>query len=133
MQWSWRLGGLAGIQLRVHATFFLILVWVAFSHSGGGLLTRADLFAALAKHEMGTVEGIMRGEFKTADSHDMLEDSLGKLQGCGCQTLPVPHNGELVGLATAENLAEFLTIQTARRTAGGGQPLIRPATVSIKS
>ena len=98
-----------------------------------GVLSRADLFAALAKQETGTVERIMRREFETADSHDMLEDSLGKLQGCACQTLPVLHNGELVGLVTAENLGEFLTIQTARRAAGGGQLSSRSATVPIKS
>lgn len=82
-----------------------------------GVLTRNDLFAALAKQSGGTVEQIMRREFVTADSHDMLEDSLRKLQACACQTLPVLHEGELVGLVTTENLGEFLTIQTARRAA----------------
>jgi CBS-domain-containing membrane protein len=98
-----------------------------------GVLTRADLFAALAKQRMGTVDQIMRREFETADSHDMLEDSLRKLQGCACQTLPVLHGRELVGLVTAENLGEFLTIQTARRAAGGVQATAHPVTGSAKS
>jgi CBS-domain-containing membrane protein len=106
---------------------------VVESGSVVGVLTRADLFAALAKQSVGAVEQIMRREFETADSHDMLEDSLRKLQGCACQTLPVLHNGELVGLLTAENLGEFLTIQTARRTASGVQLSTHPVTRSAKS
>lgn len=86
-----------------------------------GVLTRVDLFAALARHTAGTVEQIMRREFQTADSHEMLEDSFRKLQGCGCQTLPVLHAGELVGLVTADNVGEFLMIQAARRAADASQ------------
>jgi CBS-domain-containing membrane protein len=86
-----------------------------------GVLTRADLFAALAKQTGGAVEQIMRREFQTADSHDMLEDSFRKLQGCACQTLPVLHGGRLVGLVTADNVGEFLMIQAARRAADASQ------------
>lgn len=82
-----------------------------------GVLTRSDLFSALAKRTSGTVRELMRTEFETADSHDMLEDSLRKLQGCACQTLPVTHGGRLVGLVTADNMGEFLIIQAARRAA----------------
>jgi predicted transcriptional regulator len=64
---------------------------VVKSGSVVGVLTRKDLFAALAKLRIGTVEQIMRQNFETADSHDMLEDSLRKLQECACQTLPVLH------------------------------------------
>jgi Zn-dependent protease len=92
-----------------------------------GVLTRADLFAALAKHAPGTVERIMRRDFQTADSHEMLEDSFRKLQGCACQTLPVLHGGKLVGLVTADNVGEFLMIQAARRAADATQAMARTA------
>ena len=32
MAWSWKLGRLAGIDVYVHATFVLLLVWVALQH-----------------------------------------------------------------------------------------------------
>ena len=32
MRWSWKVGALAGIDLRIHATFLLLLGWVAMSH-----------------------------------------------------------------------------------------------------
>src|SRR5205809_129213 len=31
MKWSWRIGSVAGIALYVHATFVLLLAWVAIS------------------------------------------------------------------------------------------------------
>jgi Zn-dependent protease/CBS domain-containing protein len=31
MKWSWRVGRLAGIELRVHATFSLLFVWIVLS------------------------------------------------------------------------------------------------------
>jgi CBS-domain-containing membrane protein len=73
------------------------------------------------------VELIMRRDFQTADSHDMLEDSFRKLQGCACQTLPVLHGGKLVGLVTADNVGEFLMIQAARRAADAKQAMARAA------
>jgi Zn-dependent protease/CBS domain-containing protein len=80
-----------------------------------GLLTRADLFAALAKRTSGDVGTIMRRDVQTVDSHDMLEECLRSFQGRPFQTLPVLHGGSLVGLVTAENVSEFLTIQAARQ------------------
>ncbi len=55
----------------------------------------------------------MRREFQAADADDMLELVLARLQECECHTLPVLHNGALVGLITADNLGEFLMIQSA--------------------
>ena len=31
-RWSWHLGSLFGIEVRVHATFVMLLAWVALSH-----------------------------------------------------------------------------------------------------
>ncbi len=42
----------------------------------------------------------------------MLEEAMMRMQTCNCQTLPVTHHGQLVGLITAENISEFLTIHS---------------------
>lgn len=60
--WSWRLGRLFGIEIRVHATFLLLLGWVAVTHltAGDGLATAASgvayvlaVFAIIVMHELG--------------------------------------------------------------------------------
>ena len=56
---------------------------------------------------------VMLREFHTASPFDMAEGILARLQECNCHSLPVVHNGRLVGLLTAENLGEFLMIQGA--------------------
>jgi hypothetical protein len=55
----------------------------------------------------------MRREFVTADPREMLQTALARLQNCGCRTLPVVEGGRLVGLVTADHLAEVLMIQEA--------------------
>jgi len=39
------------------------------------------------------------------------------LQRCGCRSLPVQHNGELVGMLALENVGEFMMIRSAMRRA----------------
>lgn len=62
MKWSWRLARLAGIEVRVHATFLILLAWVAFVswQAGGsarqaisGVLFILALFASVVLHEYG--------------------------------------------------------------------------------
>ena len=61
VSWSWRLGTLFGIPVRVHATFWLLLGWIAVSHVlqghgagaiSGGLLLILSLFACVVLHEL---------------------------------------------------------------------------------
>lgn len=81
-----------------------------------GIITRSDLLVALSKRsEASPVSQVMRREFQTADSFEMLENAFTRLQECQCHTMPVIHNGELVGLLTMENVGEFLAIKTALR------------------
>lgn len=46
MTWSWRLARIAGIDVRVHATFLILLAWVGlthYQHAGTALVRpRAD-------------------------------------------------------------------------------------------
>ena len=45
MKWSWRLGHIAGIGVYVHATFPLLLAWVALSQLSGGATAIGVLYA----------------------------------------------------------------------------------------
>jgi Zn-dependent protease len=79
-----------------------------------GMLTRADLITALAEHgQERMVSEVMQREFQTADPHDMAENVMERLHECQCRSLPVLQDNRLIGILTAENLGEFLMIQTA--------------------
>jgi Zn-dependent protease/predicted transcriptional regulator len=79
-----------------------------------GILTRANLMTALAKQGLGApVSEVMQREFQTADPAEMAETVFARLQACNCHALPVAQNGQLVGILTAENVGEFLMIQSA--------------------
>lgn len=62
MKWSWSLGRLAGIDVRIHATFLLLLAYVAYVGYERGGTARAALFgvifllllfASVVAHELG--------------------------------------------------------------------------------
>lgn len=62
MKWSWKIGKLAGIDLYMHATFLLLIAWVAASHylAGRSVADMATgvafilvLFACVVLHELG--------------------------------------------------------------------------------
>jgi predicted transcriptional regulator len=83
-----------------------------------GILTRNDLAAALGRYGAETpVAEVMRREFVTADPRDMLQTAFDRLQEGHCRTLPVVRDGHLLGLLTADNLAEVLMIQQTLRDA----------------
>jgi len=78
------------------------------------MLTRADLMTVLAKQGLGApVSEVMQREFQTAYPAEMAETVFARLQACNCHSLPVVQNGQLVGILTAENVGEFLMIQSA--------------------
>ena len=62
MRWSWRVGKLAGIDVHVHATFWLLLVWVGLAQyrSGGSIAAAVPeiafvlaVFGIIVLHELG--------------------------------------------------------------------------------
>lgn len=78
-----------------------------------GLLTRSDLIRALSAHgEDAPVELAMRREFQIVGRDDLVGEAYTRFQG-GQRTLPVLENGELLGLLTLENIAEYIMIQNA--------------------
>ncbi len=58
MGWSIKLGRIFGIDIKVHLTFLLILVWGAFNYGGSagplyGILVTLALFTLVLLHELG--------------------------------------------------------------------------------
>jgi len=83
-----------------------------------GILDRDTFMKALSEHgQSTTVAEVMRQDVTEIDSHEMVEAALRLLQENGSKTLPVTHNGQLVGLVTSENITEYLMIRSALRTA----------------
>jgi len=83
-----------------------------------GILTRHDLTAALAANNpMAPVREVMQRDFVAVHPREMLYSAFTKLQECQCRTLPVVENGRLVGMLTADNVAEILMFQEAARNA----------------
>jgi CBS-domain-containing membrane protein len=59
----------------------------------------------------------MQRDFSTTDPREMLQSAFARLQDGHARTLPVVKDGQLLGLLTADNLAEVLMIQQALREA----------------
>ncbi|MFL7871249.1 MAG: site-2 protease family protein [Anaerolineales bacterium] len=82
-----------------------------------GILDRDTFMKVLSERGQSTpVFEVMRRDVTEIDSHEMVEAALRRLQENGSKTLPVTHNGQLVGLVTSENITEYLMIRSATRT-----------------
>jgi Zn-dependent protease/predicted transcriptional regulator len=81
-----------------------------------GLLTRNELAASLGRFGADTAVGeVMHREFTITDPSEMLQSAFARLQQGHSRSLPVVKDGKLVGVLTADNLAEVLLIQDALR------------------
>jgi CBS domain-containing protein len=91
---------------------------VVFGDHVLGVLTREDLMRTLAQRGADVpVREAMHRDCQIADSHDMLEHALALFHQGKCRSLPVEHDGRLVGMLTMDNVGEFLMIQSALRHA----------------
>lgn len=79
-----------------------------------GVVTRDDLLVALSQYGQDiAVSAVMKSSLPEIDSYEMVEMALMRLQESGVPALPVTHNGQLVGIVTAENITEYLMIRSA--------------------
>jgi Zn-dependent protease/CBS domain-containing protein len=84
-----------------------------------GILTRKDLLAALADYGRDhPVTFVMRRGFPIAESGETLDVVFQRLQAGRSETIPVVHDGRLVGLVTMDNLSEFLLIEAILQKRG---------------
>lgn len=91
---------------------------VVFGDNVLGMLTREALMRALAQGGVDSrVRDAMNREFALTDSHEMLEKALATMRSAKCRSLPVMHDGKLVGLLTMDHVGELLMIQSALRQA----------------
>ena len=76
MTWSWKLGKIAGIDVYMHATFLMLIAWIALIHWTEGRTVAAviegvgfilSLFACVVLHEFGHALTAQRYGIKTRD------------------------------------------------------------------
>jgi Zn-dependent protease/predicted transcriptional regulator len=95
-----------------------------------GILTRADLFATLARQEQDSpVARVVRRDFHVADASEMIEVALQHMRDHDCHTIPVVRRERLIGLVTMDNVGEFLSVQAAL----GRRPTTRQPHVHAES
>jgi len=73
-RWAWKIGRIFGIDLYIHATFVLLLAWVALSHLAGGagaiyrgLALVVAVFTIVVMHELGHALVARRFGVRTRD------------------------------------------------------------------
>ena len=121
MKWAWRVGKLAGIDLKIHVTFVLILGWVGLVHwraegtlaaVGRGVAFILLLFACVVLHELGHALTARRFGIETRDIILLPIGGVARLERMPekpRQELLVAIAGPLVSVAIALGL--FLALQ----------------------
>ena len=88
-----------------------------------GVLTRASFLDGLAKRGAGSlVGGSMISEFQTATPSERVIDVLPRLRDTRCRAVPVIAGGQLCGLLTLDNVAEYVMIETALNVTDASKP-----------
>ncbi|HET9453363.1 MAG TPA: site-2 protease family protein [Gemmatimonadaceae bacterium] len=136
MKWSWRLGTIAGIALYVHATFLLLLAWVAVSEfqttrsaadTLNGVLFVLAVFATVVLHELGHALAARRYGIHTRDITLLPIGGVARLE-----RMPRDPRQELVvALAgPAVNVAIAAVLYLALRATGGIPTFLDNASLS---
>ena len=122
MKWSWKIGRLAGIDLRIHATFLLVLGWVLVSYwmAGksmdamlGGITFILALFGCVVLHEMGHALAARKFGIRTRDITLLPIGGVARLERMPedpRQELWVALAGPAVNMAIAAVLYAWLTL-----------------------
>src|SRR5260370_24299227 len=76
MRWSWRIGTIAGIGLYIHATFWLLILFILYASWSrghnlatalGGVLFVMAIFACIVLHEFGHALAARKFNIRTRD------------------------------------------------------------------
>ncbi|HTJ21255.1 MAG TPA: site-2 protease family protein [Gemmatimonadaceae bacterium] len=85
-----------------------------------GVLTRSGMLAGLGRGGPASpVSASMDSSFRTASPSEPVEHAVARLRECHCSSMPVMRDGQLAGVLTSENIAEFVMIATALRSSNG--------------
>jgi Zn-dependent protease/CBS domain-containing protein len=99
-----------------------------------GVVRRADIMAAIARQGQDIPVGqIMRREFQTADSNELLEEAILRMQTSADQSIPVLSQGQLVGMLTYDGISEFLQLRSAIGKSRVEEPEVRTLGSSSRS
>ncbi len=122
MKWSWKLGRVFGIDLFIHATFLLLLAWVALStylrqrdtHAMVvGVLFTLAIFGSVVLHELGHALTAARFGIKTRDITLLPIGGIARLERMPdkpSQELLVALAGPAVNVVIAAALFGLLTV-----------------------
>ena len=120
MKWSFRIATIAGTEVRIHATFFLLLLFFALqgAQSGHGIAGAVDavllvvaMFACVLLHEFGHVQAAKLYGIKTPDITLLPIGGVARLERMPrkpSHELVVAICGPLVNVAIAGAIAFFL-------------------------
>ena len=85
-----------------------------------GVLTRSGMLAGLGRGgPKSPVSASMDTSFRTTTPTEPVERAVARLRECHCSSRPVMSDGQLAGVLTSENIAEFVMIATALRSSNG--------------
>ncbi len=122
MKWSFRIAHIAGTEVRIHATFFLLLFYVAFQGMGGGrgaagageaVMLVMAMFTCVLLHEFGHVQAAKMYGIKTPDITLLPIGGVARLERMPkkpSQEFVVAICGPLVNVAIAGVIAMFVGV-----------------------
>lgn len=122
MKWSWKIARIAGIDINIHATFLLLVAWIAYSYwaSQGSLIAVTEgvlfllaLFACVVLHEFGHALAARRYGIPTRDITLLPIGGVARLERMPekpSQELIVASAGPLVNLAISALLFAGLAL-----------------------
>ena len=136
MKWSWRVGSIAGIALYLHATFLLLLAYVAIANyqssgSAGealnGVLFVVAVFGTVVLHELGHALAAKRYGIETKDITLLPIGGIARLERMPRE----PRQEMVVALAgPAVNVAIALLLYVVLMLSGGMPDLLEGAALS---
>ena len=143
MAWSWKLATLAGIEVRVHATFLILVFWLILIHAQAGHTVQQTvsgivfvfaIFACVLLHELGHAFAAMRYGIRTRDITLLPIGGLARLERMPrqpSQELVVALAGPAVNVVIAVLIAAALLVTSTPWTLETLDPLSLPWPVRL--